>query len=85
LYKKPARKIPSPQKICAGVADLHFHQIKAISINVADPGCPDPDSCPSRIPDPKTATKERRKKFLSYLFYSNENHKIESYFIFELV
>jgi hypothetical protein len=41
--------------------------------SVADPGClsriPDPDFYPSRIPDPKTATKERdEKKFLSYLF-----------------
>jgi hypothetical protein len=30
---------------------------------------PDPDFFPSRIPDPKTATKERgEKKCLSYLF-----------------
>jgi hypothetical protein len=33
---------------------------------VADPGClsgiPDPDFYPSRIPDPKTATKERGEK-----------------------
>ncbi len=48
--------------------------------NVADPGClsriPDPDFYPSRImdlgsriPDPKTATKERgEKNLLSYLF-----------------
>jgi hypothetical protein len=38
-------------------------------IRVADPGClsliPDPDFYPSRIPDPKTATKERgEKKFV---------------------
>ncbi len=38
--------------------------------SVADPGClsriPDPDFYPSRIPDPKTATKERgEKKLLS--------------------
>jgi hypothetical protein len=34
--------------------------------SVADPGCfsriPDPDFYPSRIPDPKTATKERGKE-----------------------
>jgi hypothetical protein len=34
--------------------------------SVADPGClsriPDPDFYPSRIPDPKTATKERGEK-----------------------
>jgi hypothetical protein len=37
-------------------------------ISVADPGClsriPDPDFYPSRIPDPKTATKERGEKKL---------------------
>jgi hypothetical protein len=40
-----------------------------VSTSVADPGClsriPDPDFYPSRIPDPKTATKERgEKKFV---------------------
>jgi hypothetical protein len=49
-----------------------------LSSSVADPGClsriPEPDFLPipdpgSRIPDPKTATKERgEKKLLSYLF-----------------
>jgi hypothetical protein len=33
---------------------------------IPDPGClsriPDPDFCPSPIPDPKTATKERVEK-----------------------
>jgi hypothetical protein len=45
-------------------------------ISVADSGClsriPDPDSYPSRIPDPKTttATKERGvKKFIVITFY----------------
>ncbi len=42
--------------------------------SVADPGCwsriPDPDFYPSRIPDPKTATKERgEKKFVVITFY----------------
>jgi hypothetical protein len=41
---------------------------------------PDPDFYPSRISDPKTATKERVKKFLSYIFF-----KIENYFIFEML
>ena len=41
--------------------------------SVEDPGClsriPDPDFYPSRIPDPKTATKERgEKNLLSYIF-----------------
>jgi hypothetical protein len=50
--------------------------LKAVTSSVADPGClsriPDPDFYPSRIPDlrsripdPKTATKERgEKKFV---------------------
>jgi hypothetical protein len=37
-----------------------------ILLNVADPGClsriPDPDFYPFRIPDPKSATKERGEK-----------------------
>ncbi len=42
--------------------------------SVADPGClsriPDPDFYPSRIPDPKTATKERgEKKFVVIPFF----------------
>jgi hypothetical protein len=36
--------------------------------SVADPGClsriPDPETYPSRIQDPKTATKEKGGKFL---------------------
>jgi hypothetical protein len=45
---------------------------------VADPGClsriPDPDFYPSRIPDPKTATKERgEKKFVVITFYVATN------------
>jgi len=52
---------------------------------VADPGCfsriPDPDFYPSRIsdpgsriPDPKTATKERgEKKFVVIIFYAAKN------------
>jgi hypothetical protein len=44
------------------------------STSVADPGClsriPDPDFYSSRIPDPKTATKERgEKKFVVITFY----------------
>jgi hypothetical protein len=52
-----------------------------LNSNVADPGCL------SRIPDPKTATKERgEKKWLSYyLFCSHKFHKIENYLIFEML
>jgi hypothetical protein len=43
-------------------------------ISVADPGClsriPDPDFYPSRIPDPKTGTKEKgEKKLVVIPFY----------------
>jgi hypothetical protein len=47
---------------------------------------PDPDFYPSRIPDPKTATKERGKKKICYTFFcSHKFHKIEYYFIFEML
>jgi hypothetical protein len=47
---------------------------------------PDPDFYPSRIPDPKTVTKERgEKKLLSYFFCSHKFHKFEYYFIFEML
>jgi hypothetical protein len=42
---------------------------------------PDPDFYPSRIPDLKTATKERG----SYFFCSHKFQKIEYYFIFEIL
>jgi hypothetical protein len=46
---------------------------RGLTLSVADPGClswiPDTEFYPSRIPDPKTATKERGgKKFVSNLF-----------------
>jgi hypothetical protein len=68
--------------------------------SVADPEClsriPDPDFYPSRIlifthpgsriPDPKTATKEMgEKNQLSYLFCSHKFNKIINYFIFEML
>jgi hypothetical protein len=48
---------------------------------------PDPDFYPSRIPDPKTATKERMEKKICChtLFCSHKFHKIENYFIFEMM
>ncbi len=57
---------------------------------VPDPGClsriPDQDLYPSRIPDPKTAAKEwGEKNLLSYLFWLPQIHKIENYFIFEML
>jgi hypothetical protein len=58
--------------------------------SVADPGClsriPDPDFYPSRIPDPKTATKERgEKKFFVNFLCSHKFHKIANYFSFEVL
>jgi hypothetical protein len=58
--------------------------------SVADPGClsqiPDPDFYPSRTPDPKTATKERVEKISCHTFFcSHKFHKIESYFIFDML
>jgi hypothetical protein len=47
--------------------------------SVADPGCL------FRIPDPKTATKDRgEKKFVVIPFCSHKFYKIENYFIFEM-
>jgi hypothetical protein len=46
---------------------------------------PDPDFYPSRILTTATTTKEKGKKLVPYLFCSHKYHKIENYFIFELV
>jgi hypothetical protein len=46
----------------------------------------DPDFYPSRIPDPKTATKERGEKICCHIFFSSQNfNKIENYFIFKML
>jgi hypothetical protein len=46
----------------------------------------DPDFYLSRIPDPKTETKERGEKICCYTFFcSHKFHKIEIYFIFEML
>ena len=66
--------------------------ICGVVTSVADPGClsriPDPDFTHpgSRIPDPKTATKERgEKKMLSYFLCSHKFHKIKNYFSLEVL
>ncbi len=48
---------------------------------------PDSDFYPSRIPDPKTGTKERgeRKICCHTFFCSHKFHKIVNYFIFEML
>jgi hypothetical protein len=58
--------------------------------SVADPGClsriPDPDFYPSRIPYPKTATKERGEKICCHNFlFSHKFHKTANYFSFEVL
>jgi hypothetical protein len=49
--------------------------------SVADPGClarsPDPDFCPSRIPDPKMATKERGEKKCCTFFVATKITKLK--------
>jgi hypothetical protein len=47
---------------------------------------PDPDFYPSRILDPKTATKERGEKNCCHtFFYSHKFNKIVNYFMFEML
>jgi hypothetical protein len=52
---------------------------------------PDPEFYPSRIPDPGSRTQKHQEKrgvkknLLSYLFCSHKFHKIENYFIFEML
>jgi hypothetical protein len=62
-----------------GVGSL-CHRLKKTTLykhisSVADPGClsriPDPDFYPSRIPDPKTVTKEVKKN-LFYFFLKSQ-------------
>jgi hypothetical protein len=54
--------------------------------SVADPGCLtrilDPEFYPSRIPDPKTAMKDRSEKKLVVIpfFWSHKFHKIELFY-----
>ncbi len=63
----------SPEIVDEQVATVIFHynikrthSFRRAKTSVADPGCfsriPDPDFYPSRIPDPKTGTKERGEK-----------------------
>jgi hypothetical protein len=64
-----------------------------LEASVADPGClsriPESAFYPSRIPDPKTATKERGgKKFMisnGTFLCSHKFHKIEDYFSFDVL
>jgi hypothetical protein len=52
---------------------------------IPDPGSRIPD-LGSRIPDPKTSTKERGEKNCCLTFFcSHKFHKIENYFIFEML
>ncbi len=64
--------------------NVDFPTVPCLSNSVADPGSriPDPDFYPSRIPDSKTATKERgEKKFDVKPFYvATKFNKIVNYF-----
>ncbi len=69
LYKK--NWVPVP-RLSWRIIDTH---------GVADPGClsriPDPDFYPPRIPEPKSATKERGEKICCHTFFcSHKFHKI---------
>jgi hypothetical protein len=66
--KTPALKREHPALKKQQNSGTFFLFLWIIFSSVADPGClsriPDPDFYPSRIPDPKTATKERGEKKL---------------------
>ncbi len=56
---------------------------------IADPGCfpgiPDPDFYPSRIQN-QQQKRGAKKNLLSYFFFcSHKFHKIENYFVFEML
>ncbi len=57
---------PHPHQCDKLDPDPHQFADDKLKCSVADPGClsriPDPDFYPSRIPDPKIATKETGKK-----------------------
>ncbi len=61
-----------------------------IMVSVADPGClsriPDPDFYPSRIPDPKTAMKDRGEKKIVVIpfFWSLKFHKIGLFYFWNV-
>jgi hypothetical protein len=65
--------------------------LSIVIYSVADPGCLSQilifTHRGSRIPDPKTATKERDEKKLVVIpfFCSHKFYKIENYFIFEML
>ncbi len=69
-------------------ANLHF-----CPVSVADPGCLsrilDPDFYPSRVPDLGSKNRNKRegwKKTSCHTFFcSHKFHKIENYFIFEML
>jgi hypothetical protein len=77
---------------------LRYNNFFKATASVADPGClsriPDPDFYPSRIPDlgsripdPKTAIKERgdKKIFCHTFLCSHKFHKIVNYFSFKVL
>jgi hypothetical protein len=92
-FMKKKGKDPDPDPYGPKTCESGSGSPKLTLSSVADPGylsrIPDPDFYPSRISDPgsripvpKTATKERgEKKFFSHTFLcSHKFHKIENYF-----
>jgi hypothetical protein len=84
IWKNALDKIANILKIISSLGMLQTCVLKVLMLSpllwlsVADPGClsqiPDPDFYPSRIPDPKTATKERgEKKFVVIYFFIATN------------
>jgi hypothetical protein len=74
------------------VPAYQISELSCVKDSVADPGClsriPDPDFYPSRIPDPKTATKDKGEKFCfvkQFFVATNKFHKTEYYFIFDML
>jgi hypothetical protein len=61
------------EKFGSGIREKHPGSATTVKSSVADPGClsriPDPDFYPSRIPDPKTAMKDRGEKNCCYTFF----------------
>jgi hypothetical protein len=76
----PRARIPDPDSFHPGSRIQGLKQCCGSGMFI-----PDPDFYPSRIPDPKTATKERDEKICYTFFCSHKFHKIEYFFIFEML
>jgi hypothetical protein len=81
-FSKESIQINNKQNFCI----LSFLQCCGYWMFIPDPGSRVFTHPGSRIPDPKTATKETGEKISRQTyFYSQKFHKIENYFIFEML